>query len=78
MARKVLIVEDDGNIAELLHLYLEKELLRPPWPGGRPEGPGAVQQLSAGSGAAGHHAARHGRLVGAARSARPPKCPSSC
>ena len=25
MARKVLIVEDDGNIAELLHLYLEKE-----------------------------------------------------
>ena len=25
MAYKVLIVEDDGNIAELLHLYLEKE-----------------------------------------------------
>ena len=25
MARKVLIIEDDGNIAELLHLYLEKE-----------------------------------------------------
>ena len=25
MANKVLIVEDDGNIAELLHLYLEKE-----------------------------------------------------
>ena len=25
MARKVLIVEDDANIAELLHLYLEKE-----------------------------------------------------
>ena len=25
MAHKVLIVEDDGNIAELLHLYLEKE-----------------------------------------------------
>ena len=25
MPRKVLIVEDDGNIAELLHLYLEKE-----------------------------------------------------
>ncbi len=25
MARKVLIVEDDTNIAELLHLYLEKE-----------------------------------------------------
>ena len=25
MARKVLIVEDDSNIAELLHLYLEKE-----------------------------------------------------
>ena len=25
MARKVLIVEDEGNIAELLHLYLEKE-----------------------------------------------------
>lgn len=25
MAQKVLIVEDDGNIAELLHLYLEKE-----------------------------------------------------
>ena len=25
MARKVLIVEDDNNIAELLHLYLEKE-----------------------------------------------------
>ncbi len=25
MARKVLIVEDDGNIAELLNLYLEKE-----------------------------------------------------
>ena len=25
MAKKVLIVEDDGNIAELLHLYLEKE-----------------------------------------------------
>ena len=26
MARKVLIVEDDNNIAELLHLYLEKQL----------------------------------------------------
>ena len=25
MAQKVLIVEDDNNIAELLHLYLEKE-----------------------------------------------------
>ena len=25
MPTKVLIVEDDGNIAELLHLYLEKE-----------------------------------------------------
>ena len=25
MSNKVLIVEDDGNIAELLHLYLEKE-----------------------------------------------------
>ena len=25
MAKKVLIVEDDSNIAELLHLYLEKE-----------------------------------------------------
>ena len=25
MARKVLIVEDESNIAELLHLYLEKE-----------------------------------------------------
>ena len=25
MAKKVLIVEDNGNIAELLHLYLEKE-----------------------------------------------------
>ena len=25
MPRKVLIVEDDTNIAELLHLYLEKE-----------------------------------------------------
>ena len=25
MAKKVLIVEDDNNIAELLHLYLEKE-----------------------------------------------------
>jgi len=25
MAQKILIVEDDGNIAELLHLYLEKE-----------------------------------------------------
>jgi len=25
MARKVLIIEDDNNIAELLHLYLEKE-----------------------------------------------------
>ena len=25
MPRKVLIVEDDANIAELLHLYLEKE-----------------------------------------------------
>ena len=25
MARKVLIVEDDNNIAELLHLYLGKE-----------------------------------------------------
>jgi DNA-binding response OmpR family regulator len=25
MAHKVLIVEDDGNIAELLHLYLDKE-----------------------------------------------------
>ena len=25
MGKKVLIVEDDGNIAELLHLYLEKE-----------------------------------------------------
>ena len=25
MAHKVLIIEDDGNIAELLHLYLEKE-----------------------------------------------------
>ena len=25
MARKVLIVEDDTNIAELLQLYLEKE-----------------------------------------------------
>ena len=25
MAQKVLIVEDDSNIAELLHLYLEKE-----------------------------------------------------
>ena len=25
MAKKVLIVEDDTNIAELLHLYLEKE-----------------------------------------------------
>ena len=25
MAQKVLIIEDDGNIAELLHLYLEKE-----------------------------------------------------
>ena len=25
MARKVLIVEDDSNIAELLHLYMEKE-----------------------------------------------------
>ena len=25
MPKKVLIVEDDGNIAELLHLYLEKE-----------------------------------------------------
>ena len=25
MARKVLIVEDDSNIAELLHLYLEEE-----------------------------------------------------
>ena len=27
MARKVLIVEDDNNIAELLHLYLEKDCL---------------------------------------------------
>ena len=25
MSQKVLIVEDDSNIAELLHLYLEKE-----------------------------------------------------
>ncbi|MEG2000877.1 MAG: response regulator, partial [Evtepia sp.] len=25
MARKVLVVEDDHNIAELLNLYLEKE-----------------------------------------------------
>ena len=25
MAKKVLIVEDETNIAELLHLYLEKE-----------------------------------------------------
>lgn len=25
MAKRVLIIEDDGNIAELLHLYLEKE-----------------------------------------------------
>ena len=25
MSKKVLIVEDDANIAELLHLYLEKE-----------------------------------------------------
>ena len=25
MPKKVLIVEDDANIAELLHLYLEKE-----------------------------------------------------
>ena len=25
MSNKVLIVEDDANIAELLHLYLEKE-----------------------------------------------------
>ena len=25
MAKKVLIVEDENNIAELLHLYLEKE-----------------------------------------------------
>lgn len=29
MAKKVLIVEDDGNIAELLHLYLEKEGFEP-------------------------------------------------
>ena len=32
MPTKVLIVEDDGNIAELLHLYLEKEGLIPRWP----------------------------------------------
>ena len=32
MAKKVLIVEDDTNIAELLHLYLEKEGLRRRWP----------------------------------------------
>ena len=25
MSKKVLIIEDDANIAELLHLYLEKE-----------------------------------------------------
>lgn len=29
MSQKVLIVEDDSNIAELLHLYLEKEGSRP-------------------------------------------------
>ena len=25
MSKKALVIEDDGNIAELLHLYLEKE-----------------------------------------------------
>ena len=36
MARKVLIIEDDNNIAELLHLYLEKEGFdtRVAWDGG--------------------------------------------
>ena len=29
MAKKVLIVEDDSNIAELLNLYLEKEGFEP-------------------------------------------------
>ena len=56
MAIKVLIVEDDSNIAQLLQLYLEKEGFE------TQVAADPVPQRCAGLGAAGHHAPRAGRL----------------
>ena len=62
MAIKVLIVEDDSNIAQLLQLYLEKEGFETQVGGRRRPGGNPVPQLCAGLGVAGHHAPRAGRL----------------
>ena len=63
MAKKVLIVEDDSNIAELLNLYLEKEGFEPLVAKDGGKGGGAVPGFPARPGAAGHHAAGDGWLV---------------
>ena len=62
MAIKVLIVEDDSNIAQLLQLYLEKEGFETQVAADGGQGVDPVPQLCAGLGAAGHHAPRAGRL----------------
>ena len=56
MAIKVLIVEDDCNIAQLLQLYLEKEGFETQVAADGGQGVTLVPQLCAGLGAAGHHA----------------------
>ena len=67
MARKVLIVEDESNIAELINLYLEKEGYETMVAQDGGKGAGAIRALPARSGPAGHHASRDGRLGGAAQ-----------
>ena len=63
MAKKVLIIEDEKNIAELLQLYLEKEGFetRTALDGGKGLG---VPGLPARPGAAGRDAAGAGRVDG--------------
>lgn len=63
MAHTVLIVEDDPNIADLLHLYLEKDGYTTEI---APDGGKAVEKSDrcSGSGAAGCNASGDGRLGG--------------
>lgn len=79
MAKKVLVVEDDSNIAELLRLYLEKDgfdvFLAADGGEGIRRAPGAA----AGSHPARHHAAGRGRLGRLLRGPEDlPMCRSSC
>ena len=80
MKTKILLVDDDPNIRQLVHLYLEKGGFRRRPRRSRRRRPLEIIQIRcAEPDPAGSDAARHGRLAGAAaKSAKPRTCPSSC